>query len=442
MGNDFDENKGQSVDGNYAGNSTIIKETIKKKRHSKHRFLRKTMVSVLLSIIFGAFACFTFLFLQPYFSEWLYPTDEEQEIIVLPAEIDEVAPEDMLQEEEIEIIDESIQPVVFPDLTETDYMEMQNAIRNIAEEAIKSVVTVSGVTSDVDWFDNSYENNGTAAGVIVAKGTQELLILVSLEAVESAEQIRVKFCDDTEIGGRIKGKNETLGYAVVTVPYYAIDETTRDIIQLASWGTSNGSSLAGTAVIALGAPDGHLGSIVYGNITSSGVLSQNIDKNVNMIRTDIYGSKTATGILVNYKGQMIGLIHQSESTEDMQNLIEAVGISDIRDITEMMSNAKSFPVLGIYGMDVSDDAYQNLGVPYGAFVTEVVMDSPAMMAGIQSGDVIVGVGSDTITYFSDMTKSIYRHAPEDVVELTIERQNGDGYEQIKISVQLSQLGSE
>ena len=43
-------------------------------------------------------------------------------------------------------------------------------------------------------------------------------------------------------------------------------------------------------------------------------------------------------------------------------------------------------------MGVTEEANSELGVPYGAYITEVEMDSPAMLAGIQQGDVITGFG--------------------------------------------------
>ena len=44
----------------------------------------------------------------------------------------------------------------------------------------------------------------------------------------------------------------------------------------------------------------------------------------------------------------------------------------------------------------------NLGVPYGAYIKEVEMDSPAMLAGIQQGDVITGFGERVIVSFDSI----------------------------------------
>lgn len=416
----------------------IIKETIKRKRYTKDLILRKTLVSAILAIVFGTIACFTFLVLQPVFTNWLYPKDNEQEVITLPAEKNEISPEDMLQEEKFPDNEMNLSQQAL-EMTQEDYQEMYTSIRKVATEAMKSVVTVSGVTSDVDWFDNSYESKGVASGLIVAEGKKELLILVESAAIKNADQIRVTFSNGTQKVAVLKEKNENVGFAVVSVLTEELDESTKNIVKVATWGSSNNTDLVGTPVIALGSPDGYTGSIIYGMITSAGILLERADNNFHLLKTDIYGSKKATGIIVNYKGQVIGMIYQKETTLEMQNCIVAIGMSDLRDITETMSNGKKNPTAGILGIDVSEEAHKELGVPFGAFVTEVIMDSPAMHAGIQSGDVIVDVDTEPITYYSDYTKALYTHKPEEDVVLSVMRQNGETYNNLNIIIHLATL---
>ena len=48
--------------------------------------------------------------------------------------------------------------------------------------------------------------------------------------------------------------------------------------------------------------------------------------------------------------------------------------------------------MGVHGTDVPDEVAIESGIPRGAYIKEIEMDSPAMIAGIQSGDVIIQVG--------------------------------------------------
>lgn len=418
----------------------VIKERRKKKKYSNNKIIRRTIILVLFAILFGAIASVTFLFMQPFVSDMMYPPENEQEVIVLPDEVDEILPEDMIQDQEEFLPEqEPIQEDVVLNLSETEYMEIYESIYDVATEAKRSIVTVSGVSSDVDWFDNSYESKGEASGIIMAESEKELLILVEDDVLDEAEHIRVTFSNGEQFEATLKEKNEDVGFAVVAVLLSFIDETTKDLIQVATCGSSNGTDLAGTPVIAIGSPDGYSGSVSYGMITSAGYLVQRTDNNFHLMKTDIYGSDSATGVLVNLKGQVIGMIYQEETSDEMQNCIVAIGMSDLRDITEAMSNEKKYSMAGIIGMDVSEEAHELLGVPYGAFVTEVVIGSPAMNAGIQSGDVIVNISADSVTFFSDYTNALYSFEPETDVVFTVMRQSNGEYNSINLIVHLASL---
>jgi serine protease Do len=157
-----------------------------------------------------------------------------------------------------------------------------------------------------------------------------------------------------------------------------------------------------------------------------------------MFTTDIYGSKNATGIIVDLRGEVLGIIDQSLNTEDAANLISALGISDIKKDIERMSNGKAKTYLGVKGVDVSKYANQSQGVPTGAFVKEIVMGSPAMNAGIQSGDVIVELGGREINKYSDLLTALGEKYPGTTVTVKVMRQGGDSYQEIDLEITLGQ----
>ena len=81
--------------------------------------------------------------------------------------------------------------------------ELNDAFRNIYLESEKSIVTVSAVKNDVDWFDNPIETTGQYAGIIIAVNSSEALILTGQSAVAGADSLRVTFW------GRIHGGSRT-----------------------------------------------------------------------------------------------------------------------------------------------------------------------------------------------------------------------------------------
>ena len=57
---------------------SFIKEKVKERPINKRKLLKRTMITASMAVIFGLIACFTFLVLEPVFSNWLYPEEEPE----------------------------------------------------------------------------------------------------------------------------------------------------------------------------------------------------------------------------------------------------------------------------------------------------------------------------------------------------------------------------
>ena len=62
------------------------------------------------------------------------------------------------------------------------------------------------------------------------------------------------------------------------------------------------------------------------------------------------------------------------------------------------------------------------------------MDSPAMRAGIQSGDVITKLGTEEITTFSDYQDAVLDLSPNTEVTVTLMRQGHPDYQEMTLEV--------
>ena len=54
-------------------NYEMIKERMKERPINRKKLMRRTMITVSMAVIFGVFACITFLVLEPVISNLLYP---------------------------------------------------------------------------------------------------------------------------------------------------------------------------------------------------------------------------------------------------------------------------------------------------------------------------------------------------------------------------------
>ena len=429
-------------------------EKIKQRPINKRRLIRRTMVTASMAVIFGLIACFTFLVLEPVISNWLYP-EEKPEAIIFPEEPEEMLPEEMLEEyiqpspspspspepeeyiepERVELDEEQIQEILDQvTLDIDDYQQLYKVLSDYVEQLKQCMVVVTGTNSNTDWFANVYESKSDVSGTIIGNNGKELLILTDYSSVKKADHLTVTFYNSVQADAQMVQYHTESNLAVLSVGLNLLNPEVVESLHIAELGSSLQRNMVGSPVVALGSPMGNCGTVGYGMITSSGNTVNLTDVNFNMMVTDIYGSQNAGGMLFNMKGQIIGYITSGKNGSDMRNVISAYGISDLKLLITRLTEGRKIPYLGIKGVDVPKEANEQSQVPFGAYVREVDMDSPAMMAGIQSGDVIVGVGLLSVTGMSNYTDYLVKCNPKDTLTLRIMRQSQGEYKEMTFEV--------
>ncbi len=417
-----------------------IQERVKQRPLNRKKLLRRTIITASMAVIFGVLACITFLVLEPVFTNILHP-EEEPEIVEIPMDTDELLPEDMMLKEEEPVTPPPVQIIEKTNDVDpmTMYRDQYYDLYKVATTVQSSMVRVMGVSSDVDWFDNSYENKNSTPGLYITDNGKELLILCMSDVIKNAETISVTLNDSTVVEATIKASDSNTGLSIVAVPMEGLEESTLNSMVPATLGNSKVSTILAAPVIALGRLYGGGEAVGYGMLTSKDTTIDLTDQNYTLLTTDIYGSSDATGIIVGLNGEVLGVIDQSHNNSDTKNLISAIGISDIKKTIERMSNGRVRTYMGVNGTDVTEEAFNASGVPMGAYVTGIVMDSPAMDAGIQSGDVIVKIGTEEIDRFSELTSIMENNVPETTMQVLVMRQSGEEYRELALEVTLKEM---
>lgn len=426
--------------------SEYMIEKIKQRPINKRKLLRRSLITVCMAVLFGLVACFTFLVLEPLFTRLLYP-EEPPATVTFPEETDEMKPEDMLTTEEdkknteTELIPEDQIEEIFSgvvlDIEHCD--QLYDAVNRYVEELRTTMVTVTGIVSEKDWFNNPYETKGQDSGIIIADNGQEILILTDYMSIRKPNQIQVTFHDGTQAEAQIKQIDNRTELVVISVPKEGIPEETLKNLKIAVLGSSIRDVRPGEPVVALGSPMGGNGSVNYGIVTTAPEPVNIIDFDYKLFMTNMYASVSAKGVLFNLQGEVVGIIENDRNKPDMKNIICALGISDLKKTIAKMSNKEPVPYFGIYGTHVTNKAHDKLGVPYGAYVNQVAIDSPAMKAGIQCGDVIVHLGSETVLSYEDYVAALLRNKVGNNIEVDIMRQVQDDYKKMTLTLTLETL---
>jgi len=449
-----------------ASDFDFLQEKIKERPINKKKLIKRTIITAMMAVLFGLLACLSFLLLEPVLNNWLYP-EEEPEVVTFPQEQKEMLPEDMLteggaaqseqtgQEESSEIgtqQDSQTEEDIIPDepdntlpAEEADGEEGESALKPYQSqyeelykaygEIASSMVTVTALHSDVDWFNNTYQSEGTTAGVVIANNNRELLILSKKSPLDTAESIRITFCNGANADAEIKKYDVTTNLAVLAVDLKYVGSTTLDRVTVATLGSSASSGITGTPVIALGNLFGYNDSVCYGMVTSKGNNIGLVDNEYKLITTDIYASENPSGILVNLNGEVIGMIENSYNNADTKNLLSAIGITELKGMIAKLSNDEDIPYLGIYTQDITTQAKTEMGLPQGAYIYAIDMDSPAMTIGIQRGDIIVQVGNQEIYNASDYMNALRDAVIDRNLKVVVRRADVDSYKELVFTVQ-------
>lgn len=416
----------------------LIRERIKTRPINRKKLIRRTVITAAMAVIFGVLACITFLVLEPVFSNMLTPEEEPvASEVKIPIDEEEILPEDMILEDE----EETRTQIIYQEKERTttvleDYNSLYDEIYNLSKNCQKSVVKVAGVSQDVDWFNVAYESKEVTTGLIIANNGIELLILTDGSVIKNSENIDVTFFNELVTSAVVKETDKNTGLAIIAVPVDQLTATLLDPDIIAKLGNSKTNRLLAAPVIAVGRPVSNVISLEQGMITSKSNIINLIDNNYEMFTTDMRGYDASNGVIFNMSGEVLGIIWQKNTSLD-KNTLNAIGISDLKRTIERMSNGKKRAYLGIRGTDVTLEAI-NLGVPVGAYVLEIDMESAAMKAGIQSGDVITKIDGFEITSYTVFTEAIGLHDPGDEVTVTVKRLSGEEYKEMDITVVLGE----
>ena len=414
--------------------SDFLEEKIKARPVNRKRVFRRVLEVALLAVVFGLIAWLTMRYVAPFLEEKLFPTPVNKVDLTEESAIhtsDEIQPEDMILEAKNEPGREEEE-----DDAGVMLVDMAYVLRKIALECEQWMVKVAGVSSETSWLESTKTSANITAGAIVADNGTELLILVDKTNLEGADHIEVTFFNGEVVRGVPKGTDAYSEFMVISVAKSDLIESTLQNYQIAKLGSSNRKSLLGTVVIALGNTNGTVGSVNYGFITGVGLEVSNWDNNYRLIRTDIYSSSQPNGFLVDLNGQILGVLSNDYNPADIKNLLTAVGISDLKKKIEKMSNADEIPVFGIKGTEVTQQAHMQNEIPYGAYITSVKLNSPAMKAGIQAGDVIIKMDEKEID--SMLTFSYYLNQMKvgEQTSITIMRQSQGIYKESTLKITL------
>src|SRR5882757_8233971 len=269
---------------------------------------------------------------------------------------------------------------------------------------------------------------GAGSGFII---NSDGYILTNTHVVANADEVTVRLTDRREFPAKVIGADERTDVAVIKInaanlPTVKLGDPAK--VRPGQW------------VLAIGSPFGFENSATAG-IISATARSLPSDNYVPFIQTDVaVNPGNSGGPLFNLAGEVIGINSQIFSrTGGYMGVSFAIPIDVARNVEDQL--VKTGKVvrgrIGVTIQDVNARLAESFGLdrPRGALVSSVEKDGPAAKAGLQPGDVILGVNSKPIERYGELSGSIAAMKPGADASLDVWR----GGKKVAVSVKVTEL---
>ena len=303
-------------------------------------------------------------------------------------------------------------------------------LKNLVIETTKREVTVTdkGIAEAVDKVydavvvvESYYKNQlySTGTGFVYKTEDNKAYILTNHHVIESSDEVRVVFTNDTKEKVEVVGSDAYSDIAVLSVD--------KDkIISVAEMGSSEELKVGDTA-FAVGAP---LDSSTYAWTVTRGVIS---GKNrtvatsstiMEVLQTDTaINSGNSGGPLCNSNGQVIGVTNMKLASSSIEGMGFAIPIETaIKNANTLIAGKEiSRPYIGVRIGEGRKSYYSTETYVY---IDSVEEDGAADKAGLKAGDIILKVNDvevDSIVYFQH---ELYKYKIGEKIKITVER-NGE-----------------
>jgi S1-C subfamily serine protease len=409
--------------------SFIKEQIVPNKKNKRKKLFHSLETAVLCAIVFGILSSFTFTLSTPYFEKIFGKPEDDSVSFTKETPLPTATPSVTPTPSPTTTPAESLVPKI-----DTDYIQdFFDVISETANSFHSSVVTVSGVVTGVDWFDNPSELSAATCGIILAKTEKTLYILSAYDRISDATAIRITFSGGTTVEAQVNGYDKETNLMVLSVSLSELSDSLIDTLTPVELGDTFYAQ-PGTPILALGSPNGSIYSMDFGIVSSNGIDRYITDNKLELFSTSMQYCETGEGVIVGLDGRVLGIITHTQDSS--ANYLTAIGISRLKSLIEKLVNKEASASLGIVAHDIPSEYKDTISIENGIYVFSVNNNSPALTAGLQSGDIILALGDREITGVAMLNSLLSGYQPKDTVTLTILRTTKAEDNEMSITVTL------
>lgn len=295
---------------------------------------------------------------------------------------------------------------------------LQERINRIVLQTNKSIITVHNKQPQQIKFipDSQFDDESVGSGFVIKKDLKFLYIATNAHVVEKAKNVKVKFYNGKSYPGEVIGKDEKTDIAVIRVNIY---NALRNITPLKL--ASKDSVEVGNLVISAGSPY-NLGTTYTLGIVSAVDRDIGISPFEGYIQTDApINPGDSGGPLLDMEGQVIGMnIAVVQSGQGLGFAIPSDVVNYV--VNQLIKHGRvERGYIGITVDNIPEETAEKTHIEEGVVVIKVHKNSPAMKAGLKTGDIITKLNSNTIKDTKKFNRMMLEVKPNQMIELEVIR---------------------
>lgn len=278
-----------------------------------------------------------------------------------------------------------------------------------------------------------FDRGASGSGFIIS---DDGYVVTNHHVIEDAQTITITLNDQREFTAEVVGSDAgsdlaLLKIAATRLPVVELGESAR--LKVGEW------------VLAIGSPFGLQYSVAAGIVSYMGRSLPTDGRNyVSYIQTDVaINPGHSGGPLLNLKGEVIGINSQIFTNSGGSiGLSFAIPVDVAKNVIGQLRDHGSVQRgwLGVGYENVSQSLAEafNLDTPHGALINRVIDGSPAQLAGLQTGDIVVSIDGQDVRTGTDLPYFVGLLMPGSEVSLELIR---DG-ETMQLPVTLEALDNQ
>ncbi len=313
--------------------------------------------------------------------------------------------------------------------TEDDTLSLDKI--DLLKNAYNSVVCVSVYSDYADFFSGRIaEQVSAGSAVFYAEDDERVYLLTNNHVIDGANQVSISMDsaddDEEEVEAHFIGKDPSVDVAVIFVYKDELEEAGFDY-NLAVIGDSSEVDVF-DEVYVIGNAAGEGKTQTNGSISSiNKTVATDDGSTIDVLQTNAsVNPGNSGGALVNHKGELIGINFAKLVDSTIEGIGYAIPINTASEVADdfIKNYNPDKPYLGISTQEIDEELKEAFNLPsVGVIVVDVLENSGADLAGIQTNDLIVGIDDLRVTEFEPFSEYLQSKKAGDTVTLYIFRNN-------------------